>query len=93
MIHFTTIVVALMRGVLIKGMMGSKHEEEHMSICDKTKIYVTNRFKDLKDNHPLPWNLLFLVIQRVKFVWEYLKIIKSQKRGNQFIEESVDLVI
>ena len=63
MFYFTTIIVALMRGVLIKYLMGSKIEEETTIIVHKTEIYIQNTFRDLDRDHPVPWNLVMMVIR------------------------------
>ena len=63
MFYFTTIIVALMRGVLIKYLMGSKIEEETTIIVHKTEIYIQNTFRDLDRDHPVPWNLVLMAIR------------------------------
>ena len=73
MFYFTTIIVALMRGVLIKYLMGSKIEEETTIIVQKTEIYIQNIFRDLENDHPIPWNLVMIAIECLRKVTKCLK--------------------
>ena len=62
-LYYSTAIIAIMRGVLLKYLIGTKDEEGHRVTMLRTRAYMNALFADVQ--HPLPWNLVILILQGV----------------------------
>ena len=65
---YITITVTLMRGVLLKYIVGSQNEEDQLSTIYRTNAYMRCLFNQIK--HPPPWNLLVLIFVGIRKSFE-----------------------
>ena len=56
LLFYLTTGFALLRGAMLKYLLGSENEEHNRTAVVRTKAYVRNAFSDI--SHPVPWNLM-----------------------------------
>ena len=83
LLFYLTTGFALLRGAMLKYLLGSENEEHNRTAVVRTKAYVRNAFSDI--SHPVPWNLMAHLWTCFKYLKRKLTCSKRDPRKKGYI--------